>query len=83
MGKQSTAETKNTDEKQKNPPFELGVASNLPCMLFFFFFAVPITDTVLIILGELQIGVLKDSAAFRDAVNLAANITSEPHLGQH
>jgi len=27
----------------------------------------------------LQIGVLKDSAAFRDAVNLAANITSEPH----
>ena len=28
---------------------------------------------------ELQIGVLKDSAAFRDAVNLAANITSEPH----
>ena len=32
-----------------------------------------------VIFGELQIGVLKDSAAFRDAVNLAANITSEPH----
>ena len=27
--------------------------------------------------GKFQIGVLKDSAAFRDAVNLAANITSE------
>ena len=33
----------------------------------------------MITFGELQIGVLKDSAAFRDAVNLAANITSESH----
>ena len=44
------------------------------------FFIAPITDTELIIFGELQIGVLKDSAAFRDAVNLAANITSEPYI---
>ena len=29
---------------------------------------------------ELQIGVLRDSAAFQDAVNLAANITSKDRI---
>jgi len=43
-------------------------------------FTAPITDTEFFIFGELQIGVLKDSAAFRDAVNLAANITGEPYI---